>query len=95
MKKLVAILVALLVLNSLSYSQCTDPNAYCMTSGIFNTCTGTFYDFGGAGAYPDTPITMTICPDNPGDVIQLDFSAFALQTSPNGNNSDYLQDEST
>lgn len=53
-------------------------------------CGGTLYDAGGGNAYPDQNIETTICPNTPGDVVQLDFTAFALQTSPNPNSSDYL-----
>ncbi|MFM7727157.1 MAG: CUB domain-containing protein, partial [Flavobacteriales bacterium] len=48
------------------------------------------YDDGFGGPYTDTDYTLVLCPDTPGDVVQLSFSAFALQTSPNANNSDYL-----
>ena len=69
---------------------CNVPGNYCMSSTTISTCTGSLFDAGGGSPYPDANYTMTLCPDTPGDVIQLDFSAFALQTSPNGNNSDYL-----
>jgi gliding motility-associated-like protein len=57
-----------------------------------NGCDGTFYDDGGTGgaAYSDTDYTYTICPDVPGDVIQVDFAAFQLQLSGNPNNHDAL-----
>jgi gliding motility-associated-like protein len=61
-----------------------------MSTTTISTCTGSLFDAGGGSPYPDANYTMTICPDVPGDVIQLDLSAFALQTSPNGNNSDYF-----
>lgn len=67
---------------------------YFMTNGTINTCTGSFQDDNSGGAegspYSNTDYTFTICPDNPGDVIQVDFAAFGLSTSPNPNNSDYL-----
>lgn len=69
---------------------CGVPGNFCMSTTTISTCTGSLFDAGGGNPYPDANYTMTICPDTPGDVIQLDFSAFALQTSPNGNNSDYL-----
>lgn len=90
MKKLVAIIVAFIGYISTSFSQCGDPGAFCMTSGTISTCSGTFYDSGGADSYSDDLITMTICPDTPGDVIQLDFGAFNLQQNSNPDNSDYL-----
>ncbi|MDZ4750198.1 MAG: PKD domain-containing protein [Flavobacteriales bacterium] len=63
---------------------------YCMDNTTINICSGSILDAGGGGPYPDANYTMTICSDTPGDVIQLAFSAFNLQTSPNANNSDYL-----
>lgn len=63
---------------------------YPMTNGTVNTCSGLFMDDGSGGSYSNTPYTFTICPDNPGDVIQVDFFAFSLWTSPNPNNSDRL-----
>lgn len=63
-----------------------------ITNGSITTCTGLFYDDGGTGGagYSTTSYTFTICPDNPGDVIQVDFFAFSLWQSPNPNNSDRL-----
>lgn len=60
-------------------------------NGTDVTCSGQFEDDGaGGGAYSDTDYTYTICPDNPGDVIQVSFQAFSLQTSANYQNSDFL-----
>lgn len=81
---------ALMLLSSLVHAQCGAPGNYCMSTATISTCSGSLFDAGGGSAYPDNNFTMTICPDTPGDVIQLDFSAFQLQTSPNANNSDYL-----
>jgi gliding motility-associated-like protein len=65
-----------------------------ISNGSVTTCEGSFQDDNSGGAegspYSDTDYTFTICPDNPGDVIQVNFVAFGLQTSPNPNNSDYL-----
>ena len=64
-----------------------------ITNGDVTTCAGVFIDDGGPGGLPYTAgndYTFTICPDNPGDVIQVEFVAFALYQSPNPNNSDYL-----
>lgn len=69
---------------------CDVPGNYCMSAMTINTCDGVILDAGGGSAYPDDQITMTICPDTPGNVIQLQFDAFSLQTSSNNNNSDYL-----
>ena len=63
-----------------------------ITDGTVNTCGGLFYDDGGTSGvgYSTTSYTFTICPSNPGDVIQVNFFAFSLWTSPNPNNSDRL-----
>jgi gliding motility-associated-like protein len=58
--------------------------------GVVNACGGTMTDDGVGGAYTDTPYTITICPDVPGDVVQVNFAAFSLQTSPGNGNSDQL-----
>ena len=85
-------LAFLFIISSSSVAQldCGVPGNYCMSTTTISTCSGSLFDAGGGNPYPDANYTMTICPDTPGDVIQLDFSAFALQTSPNGNNSDYF-----
>ena len=68
-------------------------DTYNMTNGQDATCSGTFQDDGtGPGApYGATSYTYTLCPTTPGDVTQIEFVAFSLYTSPNPNNSDYLQ----
>jgi len=68
----------------------------CMSNTTIFTCNNFFQDDNGGSCagdafpYGNNDYTMTICPDNPGDVIQIDFVAFLLQTSPNPNNSDQL-----
>ncbi len=54
-------------------------------------CFGTFTDDGTEAAYSGATHTFTICPDVPGDVVQINFIGFSLQASPNPNNSDRLQ----
>ncbi len=64
---------------------------YPMQNGTINTCGGTFFDDGlGAAPYSNNDYVFTLCPDNPGDVIQVHFFAFSLWQSPNPNNSDRL-----
>lgn len=49
----------------------------------FNTCDGFIIDSGGQGGpgYSNNEnITITICPDTPGDIISLDFGLFNLNT---------------
>lgn len=82
-----ALVLAFTLLGSGLYAQ----GEYVMTNGQDNTCSGLFFDDGGsASGYSTTTYTYTICPDSPGDVIQVDFYAFALWQSPNPNNSDRL-----
>lgn len=72
------------------------PNVWAQDGVMFNgteaLCDGQFFDDGGmeGGPYTDADYTYTICSDNPGDVIQIEFVAFSLQTSPNSNNSDWF-----
>ena len=79
----------------LSSSWVAQAQFFIMSDGTENTCTGIFVDAGNTDAgvgnpYPDENFTYTLCPDNPGDAVSVDFLAFGLQTNPNGNNSDYL-----
>ena len=61
-------------------------------NGTITACEGQMVDDGGpdGAAYTDTDYVFTICPDTPGDVIQVEFNAFSLQESANPANSDYL-----
>jgi len=63
-----------------------------ISTATVTTCFGIFTDDGVGSAYvTGTNYTFTICPDVPGDVISVEFAAFSLYTSPNPQNSDYLQ----
>lgn len=83
-------IVALVIL--LTGSNLFAQGDFVITNGQVNTCSGLFHDDGGVGGgpYTTTSYNYTICPDTPGDVIQVDFFAFALWQSPNPNNSDRL-----
>lgn len=60
-----------------------------ISNGTVSACEGTFRDDGPFdGGYSETDYTFTICPDTPGDVIQIQFNAFQLQVSPGNGNSD-------
>ena len=89
--KNIYLVLSLLLASNYSFAQCGTPGFVCMGDGNVTVSDGfNFYDDGFGGPYTDTDYTITLCPDTPGDVVQLSFSAFALQTSPNANNSDYL-----
>ena len=78
-------------MNASSQFVCDGVTYFCMENTTIFTCSGNFVDDGASNPYSETPYTMTICPDTPGQVVQLEFVAFNLQTSANPNNSDYLE----
>ena len=89
--KISLILLSAVLYSTLAFSQCGTPGFVCMPDGNVVVSDGfNLYDDGFGGPYTDTDYTLVLCPDTPGDVVQLTFNAFALQTSPNANNSDYL-----
>ena len=83
-------LLGLLLTSATGFSQ-----VFIMANETAETCTGTFVDAGNAedgtgNPYPDENFTYTLCPNNPGDAVSVQFVAFGLETNPNPNNSDYL-----
>uniref|UniRef100_UPI00260D2492 choice-of-anchor L domain-containing protein n=1 Tax=uncultured Psychroserpens sp. TaxID=255436 RepID=UPI00260D2492 len=75
MKKLYILFIFLLSISSFAQD-------LSMQNGTFNRCDpDMFFDSGGgAGNYgSDENITTTICPENPGDFIILNFTAFSTQ----------------
>ena len=51
-----------------------------MQNGTVSQCSGTFYDSGGsAGSYTNEDFVLTICPENAGQLVQLDFTEFSTQ----------------
>ena len=75
MKKLVLLL-------SILFSVSLTAQVFVIEDGVtINTCTGVFVDTGGdSGPYSaNESFTYTICPENAGQLVQLQFSAFATQ----------------
>ena len=70
------ILLAFLIHSLVAFSQ-----VELMRNGSVTTCSGTFYDSGGAGAdyNNNESFTFTICPDITGGQAQLDFITFNIQ----------------
>lgn len=72
--------------------------SYTISGGDISVCEGYFIDDGtdinptdpNGAPYSDQNYTITICPDVPGDAIQVNFIAFDLQTNANPDNNDYL-----
>ena len=86
-------LIAVVCLYLLGTGVISAQTFYPIENGTITTCEGVFTDDGtgeGAPYQPGQTYTFTICPDTPGDVVSVEFLAFALYTSPNPNNSDYL-----
>ncbi|MBR9915436.1 MAG: PKD domain-containing protein, partial [Algicola sp.] len=76
MKK--ALLIIFTIFSFSSYAQ-----DVIMQNGTVTGCSGTFYDTGGpGGAYGSNEnLVLTICPDNPGQLVRLDFTEFNTQLS--------------
>ncbi|WP_261793676.1 PKD domain-containing protein, partial [Psychroserpens burtonensis] len=74
MKKALLIIFTLFSLNT--YAQ-----DILMQNGTVTGCSGTFYDSGGVGgAYSSNEdLVITICPDNPGQLVRLIFTEFSTQ----------------
>jgi len=82
-------LFSLLILISYS-SQAFSQDEYPISNGTVTTCSGNFVDDGAENPYSSNAYTFTICPDVAGDVIQIEFLNFSLQTSVNSSNSDRM-----
>lgn len=74
MKKALLIILTLLAIHA-------NAQDIIMQNGTVTGCSGTFYDSGGAGgAYSSgEDLVLTICPDNPGQLVTLNFTVFSTQ----------------
>lgn len=63
---------------------CGPDSGILMQNGIFTACGGTFFDSGGEfGNYAENEdYTITICPENEGDALGLNFTSFTTQLVP-------------
>ncbi len=57
---------------------------YTMQNGVFSTCSGTFYDSGGAANdySSNENFEITFCPATPGTYVQLQFTDFNVEGEP-------------
>ncbi|MDG1310043.1 MAG: T9SS type B sorting domain-containing protein [Flavobacteriaceae bacterium] len=72
----------LVLLFSILFSVSLTAQVFVIEDGVtINSCSGTFVDTGGAtGPYSgNESITYVICPETAGQLVQLDFTAFATQ----------------
>ncbi len=59
----------------------TNENCFIMGGNPATTCSGVFYDNGGLGNYTNnTNLTQTFTPSTPGQMLQFDFTSFAVET---------------
>lgn len=96
MKKFLILLMLALANNS--FAQLSIPMSAGSNGQTFNACNGFIIDSGGqgGGGYGNNEnVTVTICPDTPGDVMSIVFNIFQLSTTddnpdPNVTNVDYM-----
>lgn len=72
------------------WSQCDDPNVYCMNTGLTYACDGTFMDAGGSGPYPAESSVLTICSASEDHQVSINFIEFDLYGGTDIMNSDQL-----
>ncbi|HMQ77397.1 MAG TPA: PKD domain-containing protein, partial [Flavobacteriales bacterium] len=76
--------VALLFVVAAAWPASAWSQAFEISNGTDNTCAGAFLDSGGQGGTGygnNETYTYTLCPDNPGDAISVDFITFQLSTA--------------
>ncbi|MFK7831924.1 MAG: PKD domain-containing protein, partial [Winogradskyella sp.] len=68
-----------------------------MQTGTVTACGGVFYDSGGefANYGNDENLVLTICPENPGQRVQLDFTSFATQLGATPDVIEFFNGDST
>ncbi|HEX8562838.1 MAG TPA: PKD domain-containing protein, partial [Flavobacterium sp.] len=73
----------LLLLLSVFFCLSLSAQNYNISNTSVSTCSGNFYDSGGAGGNYGNgqSFTMTFCPSTPGSAIKLNFSAFNLHST--------------
>ena len=92
------LILLMLAVTGTAFSQTTIQMTPAISGTTVNTCNGFVIDSGGQGGpgYGNNEtITVTICPDTPGDIISLVFNLFQLSNTddnpaPNITNVDYM-----
>src|SRR5690554_6624973 len=81
--KVANIFVSIILLMFSFSTQVNAQNINMTNGGNSTVCSGTFYDPGGTGNYSvgDNTYIHTICSDNPGDFLLVDFSSFEVSLS--------------
>jgi len=79
--KLFNLILLLLTTSIITFGQTYEIDAY--NGQTVNTCTGTFYDSGGAGAdyQSSEDYTITFCTDQAGSQISLEFTDFHIESA--------------
>ena len=92
------LILLMLAVTGISFSQINIQMTPAISGQTINTCNGFIIDSGGQGGTGygnNETITVTICPDTPGDIISIVFNLFQLSNTddnpaPNITNVDYM-----